>query len=123
MERQTSGEIRVFVSHRAVDDALHAAAHQFDKLQMQKTEQRNGVLIFVAPRSQTFSIVGDQAIHAKCGDSFWIEVAAEMTGLFKQQKFTDGIVHGIQTAGQLLARHFPRRRDDRNELPDSVVEK
>src|ERR1051326_8374305 len=83
MERQTSGEIRVFVSHRAVDDALHAAAHQFDKLQMQKTEQRNGVLIFVAPRSQTFSIVGDQAIHAKCGDSFWIEVAAEMTGLFK----------------------------------------
>ena len=122
-ERQTSGEIRVFVSRRAVNDAIGAAARQFEKLQMQKTGQRNAVLIFVAPRSQTFSIIGDQAIHAKCGDSFWNEVAGEMTGLLKQQKFTDGIVHGIQTSGRLLALHFPCKPDDRNELPDSVVEK
>ncbi len=121
-EKHTSGEIRVHVSHRHVEDPLKAAAHRFDRLQMQKTAHRNAVLIFVAPRSQTFSIIGDRGVHARCGDAFWQTVAAEMGRLFREQKFTEGIVHGIHTAGKLLAEHFPRRPDDANQLPNSVTE-
>ncbi|MFO1487863.1 MAG: hypothetical protein U1F65_05240 [Verrucomicrobiota bacterium] len=43
-----------------------------------------------------------------------------MTGYFKRGDFTDGLVHGVSKAGELLARHFPRRPNDRNELPDAV---
>ena len=122
-ERQTSGEIRVYVSHRRVTDVRHAAIHQFHKLGMHRTKQCNAVLIFVAPESQNFFVVGDEAVHVKCGDSFWDQVAAEMQGQFRQGRFTDGIIHGIQTAGKLLAEHFPSGPADRNELPDSIVDR
>jgi uncharacterized membrane protein len=106
-EKHTSGEIRVYVSHRKVHDPRHAAAHQFVKLGMDKTRHRNAVLIFIAPESQNFAILGDEAVHAKCGETFWEQVAGAMRELFRQRKFTEGIIHGIDTAGKSLAEHFP----------------
>ncbi|MGD0651349.1 MAG: TPM domain-containing protein [Verrucomicrobiia bacterium] len=120
-EKHISGEIRVYVSHRKVRDVRHAAIHHFLKLGMHQTKHRNAVLIFVAPESQNFFVVGDEGVHAKCGDALWEQVASEMGELFKNGKFTDGIVHGIHTAGKLLAEHFPQHGSDHNELPDSVV--
>jgi len=121
-EKRTSGEIRVYVSHRKVADPRHAAAHQFVKLGMDKTKHRNAVLIFIAPESQNFAVWGDVAVHARCGEAFWESVAAAMRDLFRQGKFTEGIVHGIDTTGKLLAEHFPASSAGRNQLPDSVVE-
>ncbi len=121
-EARTSGEIRVMVSHRRAPDPVGAARQAFVRLGMARTQRRNAVLIFVAPRSRTFAVVGDEAVHAKCGDEFWRELAAAMTGYFKRGAFSDGIVHGVARAGELLAAHFPREPGDRNELPDDVVE-
>ena len=121
-EKHTSGEIRVYVSHRKVSDPRHAAAHQFVKLGMDKSKHRNAVLIFIAPESQNFAIWGDVEVHAKCGEKFWEDVAGAMRELFRQGKFTEGIVHGIDTAGKLLAQHFPVDGADHHELPDSIVE-
>jgi uncharacterized membrane protein len=122
-EKRTSGEIRVFVSHRQTSDPQSAAVRHFLKLGMNKTKHRNAVLIFLAPESQNFAIIGDEAIHSKCGQAFWEQVAGAMSGLFQQSKFTDGIVHGIETAGKVLAEHFPSEGASHNELPDSVVER
>lgn len=119
-EWRTSGEIRVLVSHQAAPDAVAAAQHHFERLGMAQTAARNGVLIFIAPVSRTFAIVGDTGIHAKCGDAFWREVADAMSADFKRGDFTEGLVLGIDRAAALLATHFPRRPDDRNELPDRV---
>ena len=88
---------------------------------MQKTRHRNAVLIFVAPVSQTFAVIGDEAVHRKCGDAFWQQLAAAMTEHFKQGEFTAGLVHGIERAGVLLAAEFPRQPDDHNELPDGMI--
>lgn len=106
-EKYTTGEIRVYVSHRKVHDPRHAAAHQFVKMGLNKTKHRNAVLIFIAPESQNFAIIGDEAVHAKCGETFWEDVVAAMRECFRQGKFTEGVVHGISTAGKLLAEHFP----------------
>ena len=71
-ERATSGQIRVFVSHRDVDDALAAARERFAKLGMEKTAARNAVLIFLAPEARKYAVVGDEGIHGRCGaDEFW----------------------------------------------------
>jgi uncharacterized membrane protein len=43
-----------------------------------------------------------------------------MSGYFHRSEFTNGIVHSLSKAGDLLAEHFPRRPDDRNELPDEI---
>lgn len=120
-EKATSGEIRVFISRKRVEDPVSVAQGHFLEMGMDKTRERNGVLIFVAPRAHKFAVIGDAGVHARCGDSFWAELAEEMTGHFRRSEFTSGIVHGIRKAGQLLARHFPQEPDDRNELPDDVA--
>ena len=119
-EKTTSGELRVFISRKPIDDALAEAQAHFVEMGMDKTRDRNGVLIFVAPKSHTFAVVGDSAVHAKCGEEFWNELTKEMSDYFRQSHFTIGIIHGVRKAGDLLAKHFPYRPDDENELPDEV---
>jgi uncharacterized membrane protein len=103
-----------------VADAVTAAQLQFEKLGMTKTRHRNGVLIFVAPHVQKFAVIGDTAVHQKCGDIFWTILATEMSGYFKKSEFSSGIIHAITKAGELLAAHFPPQPGDGNELPDQV---
>ena len=119
-EQNTSGEIRVFISRKPVDDPVVAAQAQFERLGLTRTRERNGVLIFVAPAARKFAVIGDEAVHRRCGTGFWTELAAEMTGHFQHSDFTRGIVHAVGKAGQLLAQHFPRRLDDLDELSDEA---
>jgi len=119
-EQTTSGEIRVFISRKLVADPVAAAQAQFERLGMTKTHHRNGVLIFVAPRARKFAVIGDTAVHQRCGDGFWQSLAAEMNGHFRQSNFSAGIIHAIQKAGELLAAHFPPQPGDANELPDEI---
>jgi uncharacterized membrane protein len=111
-EQKTSGQIRVFISHRAVPDAVAAAQKEFVRQGLGNSPERNGVLIFVAPRSHKFAVIGDEGVHTKCGDAFWQELATAMTDYFRKSEFTEGILHGVKRAGELLAAHFPRRRTD-----------
>jgi uncharacterized membrane protein len=120
-ERKSSGEIRVYVSHRWRADPLAFARKRFLELGMTRTRQRNAVLIYLVPRTRQFAIVGDQGVHEKCGNVFWQEVAAGMSELMKKGRFTDAILDAIQRVGDVLARHFPRGPDDQNELPDQIV--
>jgi uncharacterized membrane protein len=108
-ERKTSGEIRVSISPKHIDDPVADARAEFVRRDMDKSPARNGVLIFVAPRSHKFAVIGDEAVHAKCGDEFWRKLADAMTGHFRKSEYTEGILHGVQKAGELLAEHFPRR--------------
>ena len=119
-EARTSGEIRVFVSEQEIDDAVVAAQVTFSRLGMSRTRERNGVLIFIAPRTRRFAVIGDASIHERCGPEFWRSLVEEMSGCFKQGRFTEGLTLGITKAGELLATHFPRGSDDQNELPDRV---
>jgi uncharacterized membrane protein len=123
-ESRSAGEIRVHVSNKTVDDAQKAAAAQFEALKMTATKERNGVLIYIAPRSQKFAIIGDQGIHERCGPQFWTDVAGAMAEDFRGARFTDGIVKGVTRAGDRLAEHFPRAagQADVNELSDEVSE-
>ncbi len=120
-ERLTSGEIRVAVAPAAAPEPVPAAQKLFLKLGMTKTKHRNAVLLFVAPASRTFAVIGDQGVHEQCGAAFWTELTTAMTGHFKDGNFTAGLLHGISRAGALLAERFPRAADDTNELTDRVA--
>jgi uncharacterized membrane protein len=120
-ETRTSGEIRVFVTHKKCPDALGAAREHFERLGMTKTKQRNGVLIFISPRARTFAIFGDRGVHEKCGDAFWAEVSDAMSAEMKSGHFTDALVHAVEKAGALLARHFPLEPGDSDELSNDIA--
>ena len=121
-ESRSSGEIRVHVTQRQPDDLEARARRRFELLGMANTAERNGVLFYIAPGPRRFQILGDLGIHEKCGDDFWKEVAAEMEESFRRGDFTEGIVLGVEKVGNVLAAHFPRSTQDRNELPDAIDE-
>ena len=120
-EKQTSGEIRVYISHRAHANALAFARRRFHQLGMTKTRQRNAVLLYLAPRTHQFAIVGDDGVHEKCGDAFWQEVSADLSAGMRQGDFTTAILQTIRKIGSLLAAHFPPVPDDQNELPNAII--
>jgi uncharacterized membrane protein len=122
-EAKTSGQIRVYVQRGELEgDALGYAQKKFQKLGMQATTERNGVLIFVVPRARKFAVIGDEGAHQKCGDQFWAQLVERMGAHFKNENFTDALVEAIEEAGKLLARHFPKTFAPRNELPDEIIE-
>src|SRR6185436_4463324 len=94
-EQKSSGEIRVYVSHRKIEDALTRARDRFIELGMEKTRQRNAVLVYFAPKTQQFAIVGDIGVHEKCGDNFWQELTSQMRTRFKEGQFTESVVEAV----------------------------
>jgi len=120
-ERHSTGQIRVHITRQKPDDLLARAVRRFERLGMARTERRNGVLIYIAPRMRQFRILGDVGIHSRCGDDFWKEVAAAMEEHFRRGAFTEGIVKGIERVGEVLARHFPPEGPEHDELPNKVT--
>ena len=122
-EAKTSGEIRIYVQRGELEgDAFDYAQRRFRQLGMEQTRERNGVLIYVAPRARKFAVIGDEGVHQKCGDEFWQDLVEKMREHFIREEFTDALVEAIESAGQLLARYFPKSSDRGNELPDSIIE-
>jgi uncharacterized membrane protein len=122
-ESKTSGEIRVLIQRgNLTSDPCVAARKKFQRLGMHKTREHNAVLIFVAPRVHKFAVIGDQAIHEKCGDQFWQRVVEKMRTHFRNEKFSDALIEAVDEIGGVLASDFPKTRADTNELPDDVIE-
>jgi len=120
-ENLTSGEIRLVVERRVHDkDAIDQAKYYFEKLKMQHTSLRNGVLIYLATDDHQFAIIGDSGINNKVPEDFWESTKELMLGHFRQEDFANGLIAGIEKAGEQLATYFPRRADDVNELPNDI---
>ncbi len=119
-EKLTSGEIRVHIENTCKGDVLDRAATLFDKLDMAKTELRNGVLFYIAVKSHKLAILGDLGINANVPQNFWQSVKDIMVDHFRNNEYTDGLVKGITMAGEQLKTYFPWQKDDANELSDEI---
>ena len=127
-ERGTSAEIRVDLERRlprsapdtAEGDALRRAREVFVRLGMHRTTLRHGVLIYVALADHRVAIVGDEGIHQRVGDTFWMGVRDLMVNRLRGGAAGTALVEAIRELGPSLARHFPRQPGDTNELSDSV---
>lgn len=123
-ERSTSGEVRVFVESRcSYVDPMDRAKEVFFKLKMERTEEHNAVLIYVALRDRQMALYGDEGIYRKTGgDPYWKFELDLMRRFFQEGRIGDGIAHCALNIGKALASHFPYDSDtDKNELPDDIV--
>jgi len=120
-ERKTSGEIRVHVQQFLDgDDVLKEAVKTFYRLKMDKTKDRNGVIFFLLPKARQFAVYGDEGIHKKVTDIFWADVKEILIREFKHDHFVEGLVQGIELAGEKLQAYFPFESNDKNELTDDI---
>lgn len=120
-EACSSGELRVFVTDKSVEDPISEAWKTFERLNMRGTAQRNAVLIFVGPKVRKFAIVADEGIQHFCKEVFWNQLAQQLSEGFKAGDYTSSLVRLIEEIGRALAAHFPRLGNDVNELPDEVL--
>lgn len=119
-EKDTSGEIRVHLDEKCKTTPLKEAEAAFYFLGMDRTQQHNGVLIYVACLSKVFSIIGDKGINDVVPENFWKDVTEVMKENFSQSRYADGLVKAIRMTGEKLKEYFPYRADDVNELPDEI---
>ncbi|WKD85083.1 hypothetical protein KCTC32516_00422 [Polaribacter huanghezhanensis] len=119
-ELNTSGEIRIHIEEKANKDPYERALDVFNELKMHQTEQRNGVLIYVATEDQKFVICGDEGINNVVADDFWDSTRDVIAEHFKKGNFKNGIVAGILSAGIQLKQFFPWQTDDENELSNEI---
>ena len=122
-EQRTSGEVRLFVESKcSYVDALERAKEIFLQLKMERTEQRNATLIYLAMDDHQVAVLGDEGIHQKVGADYWKKEVEKMVGQFRAEHLVDGICMAIADLGEALHYHFPYdSATDKNELPDDIV--
>ena len=122
-ERMTSGEVRVFVESKcSYMDAIDRAAELFFQLEMQKTNDRNAVLVYVAMKDRQLAVFGDEGIHNKVGNEYWSTEVKKMISNFNRENYAAGIAEVVKDIGVALTKNFPFNNDtDKNELPDDIV--
>jgi len=119
-ELHTSGEIRLHLENFCLGNEIKAAKKIFARLQMHKTKDRNGVLIYVATYSRKIAIIGDEGIHSKLGTPYWDKLVANMIENFKAGRKAEALAESIIDCGKQLKAFFPRANDDANELNDQI---
>ena len=97
-------------------------AHElFSRLRAWDTEHNSGVLVYLQLVDRDIEIIADRGIAAKVGQAQWDAICRRMEREFRARRFEQGVLDGIQEIGALLARHFPARGANPDELPDWPV--
>jgi len=120
-EKATSGEIRIAIDKTCHGNAFDRATQYFADLGMDKTAQRNGVLIYLAHEDHKFAIIGDRGIDNVVPEDFWEMTQVAMKAHFLSGNLAEGIIAGVALAGEKLALFFPYQNGDINELPNDIV--
>ena len=119
-EKHTSGEIRLHLENFCLGNEVKAAQKIFRKLGMQKTAERNGVLIYIATLSRKVAIIGDEGIHQKLGSEYWQRLVETLIRQFKANKKAEALADCIIDCGVQLGKFFPLKDDDKNELSNTI---
>ncbi len=121
-EKETSGEIRVYIERECPEEnALERAQFIFDRLGLQNTRERNAVLFYLAYDDHKFAVLGDKGIFEKTTQDFWNSTKDLLAFHFVRGEFSEGFCSGIKEAGVQLKKYFPFQSDDINELPNDIV--
>lgn len=102
---------------------VHAAAIRHFRVGAERrTHGRTGVLLYLSMQEHRAEILADEAIASKVPAEVWGEAMADMLAEIKHGRVAEGFVAGVRDVGAVLAQHFPRDADDRNELPDRLIQ-
>ncbi len=127
-ERQHRGELRFAIEGDLDARALlrgvtprQRAIEVFAQLRVWDTAENSGVLIYVQLIDRDIEIVADRGINERVAQAEWDAICTRMQGAFREGRFEPGALTAIDEVAALLARHFPARAANPNELPDRPV--
>jgi uncharacterized membrane protein len=121
-EKNTSGEVRVFVESKCkYVDAVDRAKEIFFSLKMEQTKDRNAVLLYLALDDHQLALFADEGIYQKLGAEYWNKEVRKIITAFTKNDYTGGICIVVNDIGEALKYHFPYETTDKNELPDEII--
>jgi putative membrane protein len=106
---------------RQAEAVRERALAAFYEKGLYRTEGETGVLIFISLLERKVWILGDRGINEKITPAHWQALAGELASGIRSGRGADALCQVISGCGSLLASHFPRRPDDRNELSDEIL--
>ena len=113
--RLIPGKVKSLRAHRL-------AREQFFTQNLHMTRERTGVLLFVSVGERYVEIIADQGINTVVAEEAWQSIVNGFTTRVRKRKVAEGFLTAIDACGELLADHFPATNDNRNELPNRLVE-
>lgn len=113
---------RLFVGEkRATDVAEEQALQEFQRLELQSTAERTGLIIMVSLLERRVVVLADEGLHQKVDASAWTAVDDAVLAEVSKGSLCAGLLAGARVAGSLLAEHFPSDGGGDDELPNSVT--
>ncbi|MGH8084780.1 MAG: TPM domain-containing protein [Lysobacter sp.] len=101
--------------------ARERAGEIFSQLRVWDTEANNGVLLYLLLADHRIEIIADRGFRDRVSAEQWRGVCKLIEERLHADDPEAAVVGGIEALSTLVAKHFPRRRDevDDNELPDA----
>jgi putative membrane protein len=111
-----------FVGGKRIDEAVRErAVRGFFEKKLYRTRDETGILIFLSLLEHKVWILADRGINSRLPHDQWNGLARELSLGMREKRACEALCSVISSCGEELARHFPRKDDDTNELPDHVL--
>jgi putative membrane protein len=102
--------------------ASRLAREQFFEQRLHLTQGRTGVLIFVSIAEHYVEIIADEGINALVQPGTWDRAVTDFVERVRAGRIAEGFLAVVEAVGTRLREHFPRAADDRDELPNRLIE-
>jgi putative membrane protein len=102
--------------------ASRLARAQFYAQGVHLTREHSGVLFFVSLAERYVEIVADLGIHEQVGEEHWRKIVETFVARVGQGDVTGGFVEAIGACGEAMAKHYPAKAGDTDELSDGLIE-
>ena len=114
---------RLFISRREIDEEVEeAAVNEFFRKGLYRTQDANGVLLFISIFEHKVWLLADKGIHEKVPQEDWNQLVDRITRGIRSGQGAEAICKAIQSIGGLLQAHFPIKPGDTNELTNLIIE-
>jgi putative membrane protein len=87
-----------------------------------RTQARVGILLYLSLAERRAEIVADEAIHKAVPAEHWGDAMAALVDEVREGRPAEGMAAAVARIGAILSAHFPKTEQDRNELPNRLIE-
>lgn len=119
-EKNTSAELVLHVEKYCKVDPSFRAIQVFNFLNISQTQEKNGILLYIALKDHKFYILGDTGINEKVGSNYWTQISAELGKGIISNGLVPSIINALKKMGEELAKHYPPQENNQNELSDDI---
>lgn len=127
-ERRHDAELRFAVEAGLTFAALlrdqtarQRAVEVFSQLRVWDTEHNSGVLIYIQLVDRKVEILADRGINALVPQAEWEAICRRIEQRYRKGEFEQGTLDAIEEITVRLARHFPPKEANPDELPNRPV--